>query len=207
MSVPALRTLLASLLVLAAGVATLAAVTDGFRAFTTETARRIDVREHPRALPAVPLQTADGRTIDFASLRGRWLLVDFIYTRCMTYCSVQGSEFARLQDRLAKPISRGKVALLSISFDPEHDGPAQLAAYQRRSRDRGAGWIAARPTNESDLEALMRVFGTKAVPDSLGGFVHNAAIQVVNPQGRLVAILDWDDTRAAARYVSARLGL
>lgn len=40
----------------------------------------------------------------------------------------------------------------------------------------------------------------------MGGFVHNAAIQVVDPAGRLVAILDWDDPHGAARYVADRLG-
>ena len=200
-----LRTLLASLLILAAGVATLAAATDGLRAFTSETARRIDVREHPRLLPSLPLQTADGRRVDFASLHGRWLLVDFIYTRCMTYCSVQGSEFARLQTRLAEPIAEGRVSLLSISFDPTRDDPEALVAYQRRSGDRGAGWIAARPIGAADLDALMRVFGVTAIPDGLGGYVHNAAIAVVDPAGRLVAILDWDATDDAARYVLQRL--
>lgn len=200
-----LRTLLTSLLILAAGVAALAAATNGFRAFTTETARRNDVREHPRALPLVPLQTATGQTIDFASLRGRWLLVDFIYTRCVSYCSVQGSEFARLQERLAGPIAQDRAALLSISFDPTHDDPAQLAAYQQRSGDRGAGWIAARPTNAADLAALLRVFGVTAVPDNFGGYVHNAAIAVVDPAGRLVAIVDWDAPREAEHYIQQGL--
>ena len=200
-----LRTLLASLLILTGGVATLAAATDGFRAFTTETARRIDVREHPRTLPRAALQTADGQVIDFAALRGRWLLIDFIYTRCMTYCSVQGSEFAQLQRNLAQPIAAGQVALLSISFDPAHDDPANLVAYQRRSGDQGSGWIAARPVNASDLDALKRVFGVTAVPDGLGGYVHNAAIAVVDPRGLLVAILDWDAPGEAQHYVQQRL--
>lgn len=200
-----LRTLLASLLILTGGVAVLAAATDGFRAFTSETARRIDVREHPRALPMVALQTADGRTIDLAALRGRWLLVDFIYTRCMTYCSVQGGEFAQLQRDLAQPIAAGRVALLSISFAPAHDDPMQLAAYQRRSGDQGSGWIAARPVNGSDLDALMRVFGVTAVPDGLGGFVHNAAIAVVDPRGLLVAILDWNAPGEARQFIQQRL--
>lgn len=197
----ALRTSLASLLILAAGIATLAAATDGFRAFTSETARRIDVRRHPRALPPVRLQTASGRVIDFAGLRGQWLLMDFIYTRCVTYCSVQGGEFARLQDRLVRPIAEGRAMLLSISFDPAHDGPVQLAAYQQRSGDRGAGWIAARPVRAADLAALKHVFGVTVIPDGLGGYVHNAAIAVVDPRGRLVAITDWDAPGEAAGYV------
>lgn len=200
-----LRTLLASLLVLAVGVSTLAVATDGFRAFTSETARRIDVRDHPRLLPSVPLQAADGKRVDFASLRGRWLLVDFIYTRCTTYCAVQGSEFARLQTQLAGPIEKGHVSLLSISFDPARDDPKALAAYQQRSGDRGAGWIAARPTGRTDLAMLLRVFGVTVIPDGLGGYVHNSAIAVVDPAGRLVAIMDWDAPGAAAGYVLKKL--
>lgn len=199
-----LRTLLASLAVLAAGVGVLAGVTDGLRAYTTETARRIGVREHPPLVPPLPLQTAAGERTSFGQLRGRWLLVDFIYTHCTTYCSVQGGEFAQLQRKLAVPIARGKVALLSVSFDPTRDDPAALAAYQRIHGDNGAGWIAARPVDHAGLAGLMQVFGVVAVPDGLGGFVHNAAIAVVDPEGRLVTLLDWDDLAGAARYVTQR---
>lgn len=194
-----------SLLCLAAGFCTLAAATDGFRAFTSQTARRIDVREHPRAVPPVPLQTARGQTIDFASLRGRWLLVDFIYTRCRTYCSLQGSVFARLQQRLAQPITRGKVMLLSVSFDPAHDTPSRLTDYKQRFGDSGQGWVAARPTNTDDLENLMQVFSVTVIPDRLGGYVHSAAIWVVDPDGRLVAIVDQDAIHKTVRYVLDRL--
>lgn len=196
-----LRALLASIAILVGGVGALAAATDGFRAFTTETARRISVSEHPRTLPTVPLETSTGRMTALDSLHGRWLLVDFIYTSCLTYCSVQGSEFARLQTRLGPQIAQGKVALVSISFDPTHDGPAQLATYQRHSGDHGTGWIAARPTSAEGLAALMRAFGVTAIPDGLGGFIHNAAINVIDPQGRLVAIMDWNATEEAERFV------
>ncbi|MGH8215566.1 MAG: SCO family protein [Rhodanobacteraceae bacterium] len=199
-----LRTLLLSLVLLAAGIGVLAEVTDGFRAYTTETGRRIRIREHPRTVPPLALQTASGGHTNFGALRGRWLLVDFIYTRCTTYCSVQGSEFARLQDQLTGPIGSGRVALLSVSFDPRDD-PAALTRYQQLHGAKDEGWIAARPVGKADLAKLMHVFGVIAVPDGLGGFVHNSAIAVVDPEGRLVTILDWDDPRSAVRYVMQRL--
>lgn len=200
-----LRTLLASLVLLAAGIGVLATFTDGFRAFTTETARRINVLEHPSDIPPLLLQTASGGHTSFRELRGRWLLVDFIYTRCMTYCSTQADEIARLQQELSEPIAAGKVTLLSVSFDPVHDDPAALAGYQRSHGGHGTGWIAARPLDHTELSKLMHAFGVVAVPDGMGGFVHNAAFAVVDPDGRLVAILDWDDPHNAARYVTQRL--
>lgn len=199
------RTLLASLLILAAGSATLAAATDGLRAFTAESARRLQVQEHPRQLPGAMLESAQGHLVELASLRGRWLLVDFIYTRCNTYCSALGGEFAQLQDALADAIARGQVGLLSISFDPDHDTPRELAAYQARARDRGAGWLAARPTDAQGLHDLTQAFGVIAVADGQGGFEHNAAFHVVDPKGRLVAVLDWDDPAQALRFLRERL--
>ncbi len=133
-----LRTLLASLALLLAGGAALSAATDRFQAFTTEAARRLAVRRAPgRDSASCACKLQSGARIDLADLRGKWLLVDFIYTRCPTYCVALGSEFAQLQDRLAGPIAQGRVQLLSISFDPGHDTPPQLTAYLQRSRDRG----------------------------------------------------------------------
>jgi protein SCO1 len=187
---PILRTLLANLALVLAGVTALAAATDGFRAFTTETARRIEVREHPVHLPSATLETQSGARIHLTNFLGKWLLVDFIYTRCPTYCLALGGEFAQLQRRLAGPIAQGQVQLLSISFDPTHDTPQQLGAYQRRFRDQGFGWTAARPVGADGLKQLERAFGITVIPDRFGGYTHNAAVHVVDPQGRLVEILD-----------------
>jgi len=195
------RTLLASLLIAAAGVATLAAATDGFRAYTSQTALRLSVARQPRSLPAVVLETADGQRIAASALRGRWLLVDFVYTRCTTWCLAQGGTFARLQRELAGPIAQGRVALLSLSFDPERDDPEALAAYRRRMGGRAGGWVVARPADADGLQALLRTFGVVVLPDGLGGYVHNAAINVVDPQGRLVAVTDWQSPDAALAVV------
>ncbi len=195
MSAP--RTLLASLLIAAAGVATLAAASHGFRAFTSQTALQLSVAERPRSLPSVQLETAQGERIQLSELRGRWLLVDFIYTRCTTFCAVQGGVFARLQPLLARQIDAGTVALLSISFDPQHDGPVQLADYWQRMGGKDSGWIVARPVDAAELQALLRSFGVVAIPDGFDGYVHNAAINVVDPQGRLVAVTDWQSADEA----------
>ncbi|MGH8402762.1 MAG: SCO family protein [Gammaproteobacteria bacterium] len=183
-----LRTLLASFIVLVVGGAVLAAATDRFQAFTSETARQVEIRQRQPRVPAVTLETQSGAHINLADLRGKWLLVDFIYTRCMSFCSVLGGEFAQLQTQLAKPLAQGKLQLLSISFDPQHDSPPHLADYLGRFHDHGAGWLATRPMDADGLKKLERVFGIMVIPDGLGGYVHNAAIEIVNPQGRLIDI-------------------
>lgn len=187
----ALRTSIASVALVLAGAALLAGATDGFRAFTSEAARRVAVHERPVMVPPVALETQTGDRINLAELRGKWLLVDFIYTRCQTLCLSLGSEFARMEDELAGPIASGRVRLLSVSFDPSNDSPRELAAYLERNRHRGTGWLAARPTDEAGLAELKRRFGVTVVPDGLGGYTHNAAIHFIDPQGRIVEILDF----------------
>jgi protein SCO1/2 len=182
-----------------AGGATLSAATDRFQAFTTEAARRLAVRQHPTAIPDVALQLHSGTKIRFADFRGKWLLVDFIYTRCPAYCRALGTEFAQLQDRLAGPLAHGRVQLLSISFDPSHDKPQQLAAYLQRARDRGLGWFASRTFEPEDLKRLEQAFGITVIPDGTGGYTHNAAINLVDPRGRLVAIFEVDDPALAGQ--------
>lgn len=202
---PILRTLLASALILAIGGAVLTAATDGFHAFTSETARRLDVQRDPPPVPTVALETQSGTLIKLTSLRGRWVVVDFIYTRCLTWCLALGGEFAQLQDQLAGPLADGKLVLLSISFDPAHDTPLQLGAYQQRFGGHADGWIAARPTRDADLRQLLRTFGVTVVPDTMGGYVHNAAIQIVDPQGRLVQIVDAGNPQAVAQIMRQHL--
>ena len=196
-----LRTWLASCALLVIGGVALATATDGFRAFTSEAARRVEIRRHPPQVPAVTLETQSGAHVDVADLRGKWVLVDFVYTRCMSYCQVLGGDFAQLQDLLAEPLAQGKVVLLSISFDPAHDTPAELAAYQARFRNRGHGWLATRPVDANGLKQLLRTFGVTVVPDTLGGYVHNAAIEVVSPQGRVVGLFDMGNPRLVAQAV------
>lgn len=201
-----LRTLFVSLALIVVGGVVLYAATDQLRAFTSEAARRIAVREHPVEVPPVTLETQSGARIDIADLRGKWLLVDFIYTRCPTYCVALGSEFAQLQDRLAGPIGKGAIELVSISFDPARDTPRALASFLQRAHSRGTGWVAARPVDSGGLDALERAFGITVIPDGLGGYTHNAAIHVVDPHGRLIEIVDPARSELAARTVLQKLG-
>lgn len=199
----ALRTVLVTVALLLSGVAALAAATDGFHAFTTETARRVAVRRHPVPLPDVMLENHEGERYKLTDLKGQWVLLDFIYTRCMTFCSILGGEFAQLERRLDEPIEDGKLRFLSISFDPEHDGPAELRAYLVRFGNHKPVWDAARPLTADGLARIKRVFGLTVIPDGLGGYTHNAAILLVNPAGELVDIFDigqLDEIEASLRH-------
>lgn len=195
-----------SLALLLAGLWGLSVATDGFRAFTTQSARAVAVARQRPPVPDARFEDQAGRQWALDELAGKWLVVDFMYTRCTTLCSVLGSRLAQVQEQLAGPIAAGRVQLLSISFDPGHDAPAELAGYLRRFGRHGEGWAAVRPLDAGALAALKRTFGITVIDDGRGGYTHNDGFGIVSPEGRLVAIADADSPASAvAGLVRARL--
>lgn len=196
-----MRGLCAVIAVLLAGSAVLWQSTDGLRALTTESARRLAVERAPRALHDPLLQDQFGRDFRLSDYRGQQLLVQFIFTRCATLCLTLGDEFARIAQALPPGRLGRDVALLSISFDPADDGLEELAGYASRYGADGEGWRVARIADPADLAQLLDNFGVVVVPDPAFGFQHNAAQHLVDRAGRLARILDHDATAAALRVL------
>jgi protein SCO1/2 len=188
-----LRTAVAALVIACAGSAALWHETDGFRAFTAEGARRLSILEQPRPVPNVRLIDMQGRELTLAEDIGRAVVVEFIYTTCPTLCVTLGESFAKLQDTIRTTGLSDRVRLVSISFDLVHDGPQALMDYAKAHGADGRVWIAARPESEQGLRALLQAFGVIVIPDGGGGFVHNAALHVIDRKGRLKMILDVGD--------------
>ena len=184
-----LRTAVASLVLGATSGALMWRGTDGFRAITSEQARRLSIARAPRALPDIALEDQDGRIFTLAGYRGRPVAVDFIYTQCATVCPLLSVGFQRLEREGRGRGARASLQLLSITFDPR-DTPAHLRAYASRYGADGDTWRFARVRDTTDLPALLRAFDVVVIPDGRGDFQHNAAVLLVNAAGRLAGVLD-----------------
>ena len=194
-TVPGLwKTFVASIGVLAISLACFWQATAGGNAFTTETLRRTEVEQAPRALPDLMLFNAEGRSESLPALLAtgdRVWIVDFVYTRCQTVCSALGSVFQQLQQQITERGLQDRIGLLSISFDPAYDSPAVLRDYARRMRMDSAVWQLATLAAAQDRRALLDAFGIMVIPAPLGEFEHNAALHVIRG-GRLVQIIDYE---------------
>jgi protein SCO1 len=185
-----LRTAVAALALASMLGAALWQGTSGLRAFTTESLRRLSIMEQPRPVPDVRLIDMEGRELTLATETGRVVVVEFIYTTCPTICVALGESFAKLQDQIWAAGLADRTRLVSISFDLAHDGPEALRDYAQAHGADGRLWITARPENEEGLRALLKAFAVTVIADGAGGFVRNAALHVVDRQGRLIAIFD-----------------
>ncbi len=179
--------------------------TEGFRVFTAEGARRAAVERSPRPLPEVAMEDQAAKAVSLADFRGRVVLLDFVYTRCPTVCTVLGTGFQRLRQQIVGSGLEGQVVLVTFSFDPEHDGAAQLQDYADRYGGADSNWHFVRAPSRADTDTLLRAAELVAVPDGFGGYVHNAAIHVVDREGRLARIVDTEATDEAFRLARSLL--
>lgn len=190
---PRIRSTAATVLVTLLGISVLWWSTDGFGAFTSEAARRLEILHSPRALPATALEDQDGHLFRLQDYQGRYVAVEFIYTRCTTLCRSLGMAFKQIRDRVPQQALDRNLALVSISFDTERDDLSSLKAYGQTFGADGTHWRIARVRNAADLKPLLEAFGIVVIPDGLGGFEHNAAIHLLGRDGRLTQIIDISD--------------
>jgi len=107
------------------------------------------------------------------------VLIDFIYTQCSTTCIGLGLEFKQLQKELKTLGYEDQVKLVSISFDIENDKPPQLNEFLSRFSANDSQWDAAVFNTKADKDEILKALEVIVIPDSRGGFVHNAAIYMM----------------------------
>lgn len=112
----------------------------------------------------VPYQTPDVKLVDSngkpVSLRRSLdgdnpVMLNFIFTTCTTICPVTSATFSMVQEKLGP--EHGRVRLVSISIDPEHDSPSRLNAYAKKF-GAGAQWRMLTGSVEDSI-AVQRAFG------------------------------------------------
>jgi protein SCO1 len=128
------------------------------------------LREYP--VPAVQLVRDDGRIVSLPDEMndGRPVVLNFIFTTCTSICPIMSSVFAQFERRLGA--DAGKVHLMSISLDPEHDTPARLLEYARRFHA-GREWQHYTGTLDASL-AAQRAFDVYR-----GGKMSHAALTLM----------------------------
>jgi cytochrome c peroxidase len=124
-------------------------------------------------LPAVKrvagfvLKDSTGRAVDTERITtGKVAVVSFIYTACPERlgCPLASLALQDLQGRLKDEGLYRDVVLLSISFDPGRDTPAQLAKYGRVYGADPAFWRFMTAPSTRVLEGLLESYGQDRAP-------------------------------------------
>src|SRR5215470_10746926 len=71
--------------------------------------------------PDVLVTTQDGQTLHFYDdlIKGRIVVISFIYTNCTELCPIETARLAEVKDRLGMAVGRD-VFFVSLTVDPAH---------------------------------------------------------------------------------------
>ncbi|MBI2531490.1 MAG: SCO family protein [Deltaproteobacteria bacterium] len=130
--------------------------------------------------PDFTLIDQDGKRFLSTSLRGKIVVLDFIYTTCTDVCPLFTANFVRLQRRLATD-HRSEVFLVSITTDPEIDSPKVLKAYAQRYGADFSNWAFLTGT-EAQLKEVWKAFGIRVIRKGRGLVQHDSVTTLIDRQ-------------------------
>jgi len=89
----------------------------------------------------VPVIDQNGRTLRFYDdvIKGKIVVISFIYTSCQDLCPLTTANMAQLEDKLEGAVGRD-LFFISMSVDPENDTPERMKAFAD-AFDAGPGWL------------------------------------------------------------------
>lgn len=150
-------------------------------------------------VPDFALTDQTDTRVSLSSLRGRTVVVNFIYTSCALpqFCFRIANHFGALQRRFQEQMGRDLV-LLTVTFDPEVDRPDRLARYAAQWKASPTSWhFLTGGTDE--VRAVCDLFGVDAFREE-GLMNHSVRTAVIDRTGLLVTNI------AGNTYTARQLG-
>jgi protein SCO1/2 len=154
---------------------------------TLDANRAVDISQRAlgRTLGDYTLNGADGRALRTGDLRGKPLVVSFVYTGCSQVCPTTTRFLARAVGEARRALGDRAFNVLTVGFNQPFDTPMAMRDFQRRQGIDGAGWIFA-SADAATIDALARDAGF-AWARSTSGFDHVTQATIVDASGRVVS--------------------
>lgn len=167
-------------------------------------------RDQPAALdvygqvPAFDFRDHLGAAISNRDLRGKVLVMNFIFTRCPTMCPVLSMKMRRVQDRTEDVADDLK--LISFTVDPAHDTPEVLAEYADKHGADPTRWRFV----TGDFESVRRVVSegfalaleqVGVYPNGTPDIVHAEHFVLVDRRGAIRGYYDSNDAQRVERML------
>jgi protein SCO1/2 len=136
--------------------------------------------------PDFTLITQDGGKLSLSDLKGKVLLVSFVFTTCNGTCPATTHRMSQIQEELKTRglLKNGQVRLLSITLDPARDTPEVLHGYMRLYDADPKNWtFLTGPPDQ--VSAVIKAWGMWAKPAANGQLDHPSRIFLVDGQGRI----------------------
>lgn len=140
--------------------------------------------------PDFQLTNHDNKPFKLSDFSGKVVLFTFIFTRCPfpDYCMRMSGYLESIQKLIKKDASlKGKVQLISISFDPDNDTPAVMKSYSTSYTSDLSNWTFATGA-DSVIREIANNSGLIYVKGENGMFDHNLSTVMIDKKGVLHSI-------------------
>jgi protein SCO1/2 len=139
----------------------------------------------PRIGPAADftLRTQDDGRLGLRDLRGKVVVVTFVYASCTDTCPILTAKLAALQEPLGADLG-AHVVFVAITVDPKRDTPAVLREYARHHGVRPPGWVFLTGT-PAEINVVARGYGVYARRAPGGDVDHTFLTSIVDRSGVL----------------------
>jgi protein SCO1 len=111
--------------------------------------------------PNLPVVTQDGKTVRFYDdlIKGKIVIVSFIYTNCPDICPLSTARLTQVEDKLGDRMGKD-IFIISMTVDPENDTPERLKEYSQ-AFGTGPGWtfVTGKP---EDIRAINYKLGERS---------------------------------------------
>ena len=135
------------------------------------------------------LTTQDGKDFHLSSLRGKVVLVSFVFTTCNGTCPATTHRMVLAEEALDKAGLLDKVHLLSITLDPAHDKAAVLRDYMRLYDIGSKHWTFLTGT-EKQVKQVLSDWGMWVRGAANGQLDHPSRVFLLDARGRVREIYD-----------------
>jgi protein SCO1/2 len=145
----------------------------------------------PRMAPQIAQKAADGQDFALDKFRGKVVVLEFGYTSCADVCPVSLALLKQARERLG-PLA-GKLQVVFVTVDPQHDTGPKLKAYLEQFDPSFIGLTGS----EAQMAAIRSAYGITATKKMVEGsktaytMGHSSYLYFIDPQGRLRALMPF----------------
>ena len=140
-----------------------------------------------QAAPDFTLEDTEGRAVSLEDLRGKVVVLHFVYTSCPDVCPLHAERIAQIQEMVNQTPMRELVQFVTITTDPEHDTPEVMRDYGPAHGLDPINWtlLTSGPDRPEDTtRELAERFGHTFSRTEDGYQMHGVVTHVIDREGR-----------------------
>ncbi|MBI5234153.1 MAG: SCO family protein [Deltaproteobacteria bacterium] len=137
--------------------------------------------------PLFTLINQDGGLTSLSDLRGKVVVMTFIFTSCKYACPILETKLKAVQNEFKEKMGKG-LALISITIDAEGDTPEVLKEHARMMDADPSGWIfltGARP----DIDRVLESYNIRYIKEQ-STYSHTNKTIIIDSMGNLAYEID-----------------